>query len=141
MSCIKGVPNPIFKLVYLLPNSQKKYIFTGKVDEKLRIVFNKIEKRYELTSKEEGLVKKKFGKQYRKNLNFSSPVKFIDDFIYTDDTIHTIRNKAFVHISRFENYLIPENLHLYLQTNEGGNIILGDSYTKEGRSKRFDSVD
>jgi hypothetical protein len=62
---------------------------------------------------------------------------FINDRIWLDDSIYTIKNKIFIYLSKDDDYIPPEIQELWLKIDDK-NVILGNKYEKEEEDLIFE---
>merc|ERR1711903_229726 len=99
---IKYNSTPIIKINHFLNKDDiNLYIFLGLVEEEINKIVDKLTKKQEISSKEESLLKDKYGKKYKNILgldNKYSNIYFIEDLINIDDTIDIIKRKIAIHL-------------------------------------------
>jgi hypothetical protein len=115
-------------------NNDEVYVFIGIVEEKLKKIFNKLERRETIVKEDVLLLKDKYPYEFMDWINFVKnkiKIKFIDNKIRIDETISEIRKKIFVFMSDFDKkeFIIPENQELWMiQEKTGIYEIIGYNY-------------
>ena len=139
MSCNIYYEDIIFTICYVKRDENKYYVFTGKVNNDLKIILEKIENRKNISSTEVILLKKTYPNYYMTWINIvkdKKKIKFINIKINIDDTINDIRKKIFIYLSDVEKkeYILPENQEIWLEKlkskdkNNDKNEIIGYFY-------------
>jgi hypothetical protein len=132
MSCDIKIENIIFHIekIWRTDKINKEiYIFVGNINDKVKYVLEKLEKKENIKNKEEiAILKNKYSNYYLNWIKFlknNIKIKFIYESIYIDDNINDIRKKIFVYLSKYkENYFIlPENQELWLENNKQKEVI------------------
>lgn len=69
-------------------------------------------------------------KLWKSIVNKGEKIYFIDDMLWTDDSLYKIKKKIFVYLSTQKDFILPENQQLWVSYNDR-NQILGASFEKE----------
>ena len=115
-------------------NNNEVYVFIGVVEEKIKKIFDKLEKRETIIKDDILLLKDKYPHEFMDWINFVKSkikIKFINNKIHIDETISEIRKKIFVFISDFDkkDFITPENQEIWMEKEKTGvHEIIGYNY-------------
>ena len=115
-------------------NNNEVYVFVGNVEEKVKKIFNKLEKRETIVKEDLLLLKELYPIEFMDWINVvKSKIKinFINNKIHIDETISEIRKKIFVFMSDFDKkeFITPENQEIWMEKEKTGIYeIIGYNY-------------
>ena len=119
---------PIITINLVKRTSTFKYAFVGNIQDKT--IYNKIEKKTNLSSKEIAFLNTLYGKSVYTNW-LTGNIKFIYDKIYLNDTVHILRYKICHYIGTYSYKITPNNQHLWYKRNDGVYKQFGIVYKKQ----------
>ena len=133
-ACDITIRIPIYKVQLKMRSINELYVFVGHIKDDLEKIYEKITNKKALTKDEQKILN---NCEYCTELlactkvSKKCTVKFINQTIYTDDTIETIKNKIFIYLSKTEEdkYYIPENQELWVYNEDNKPVNLGFTYT------------
>ena len=147
MSCSLQVKNLIFNIEKISSIKKDVYIFIGDIDESLKKILSKIEKKESIKDKNElNKLKLNFKNELPKWLSYIKnkvDIKFIYNLIRVNDNIGLIRKKIFYYCSNSSKneYILPENQELWILNQNNQFEIIGfyyeDLYKKKIKIKPF----
>ena len=139
MSCSLQIKNIIFNIEKISREKKIVYIFIGIVDESIKKLLNKIEKKESIKSKVEmNKLKKEFKNElpiWIKFIKDKVDIKFIYNYIKINDSISLIRKKIFYYCSQDNKYILPENQELWIINQKKEKEIIGFYYEDVNRNK------
>ena len=134
MSCSLQVKNLIFNIEKISSIKKDVYIFIGDIDESLKKILTKIEKKESIKDKNElNKLKLNFKNELPKWLSYIKnkvDIKFIYNLIRVNDNIGLIRKKIFYYCSNSSKneYILPENQELWVLNENNQFEIIGFYY-------------
>ena len=128
MLCNLFYETPIYSIEKVSRKETISYIFIGKVKKEVREILDLFEKKKSITKDKLSILKKEYPndlKSWIETVKSKTKMKFLEERIWTDDSIQEIRQKIFIYLSDPSNnkYILPENQELWIQSDKTTDVI------------------
>ena len=122
--------NSVFRIIlFNRLNNNITYIFAGNVDNTIKNILKDYETNKNILKKNSVLLEQYYGSNYKFLFNPSTKqFKYIFEYIFSDDTINTIKKKIFSFIGNENNILLNSNQELWVKLSSGDYKILSNEY-------------
>lgn len=135
----------IFSIFKKSKINNEYYVFIGEVEENIRKILNKLEKRENIYKEEVLLLKNKYPNDvmnWIKIVKDKIKIYFLPYKIQIDDTVSDIKKKIFVYLSNPDEkkYILPENQELWLEKIDGTFETIGYYYENDKTKEKENMI-
>jgi len=117
------------------------YIFVGNVNNSIKSILKKIEKKEKINNSDQNTLEQHFGVIYKNWLKYydkkNLDIIFIYELIEINDSIGLIKKKIFYYLSNPSQkiYILPENQELWVKNENNEDEIIGVCYLQSKDKK------
>ena len=141
MSCELKI-NPLYMTIEKVSRTYNyAYIFVGNVNNSIKSILKKIEKKEKINNSDQNTLEQHFGVIYKNWLKYydkkNLDIIFIYELIEINDSIGLIKKKIFYYLSNPSQkiYILPENQELWVKNENNEDEIIGVCYLQSKDKK------